>query len=105
VTDPNPAAGDRQLRRQGSGFFLEPPQGVSSEPTSLNRAVMLLLMDYIQRASGALADAEKGDVGIRSAANMDQFARRTSCSEPQTLHRLRQARLTQQTRPQRQLAI
>jgi len=45
------------------------------------------------------------DVGIRSAANMDQFARRTSCSEPQTLHRLRQARLTQQTRPQRQLAI
>jgi hypothetical protein len=34
-------------------------QGVSTEPTSLQRAVMLLLMDYIQRASGALADAEK----------------------------------------------
>ena len=34
-------------------------QGVSTEPTSLHRAVMLLLMDYIQRASGALADAEK----------------------------------------------
>ena len=34
-------------------------QGVSTEPTSLYRAVMLLLMDYIQRASVALADAEK----------------------------------------------
>ena len=34
-------------------------QGMSTEPTSLHRAVMLLLMDYIQRASGALADAEK----------------------------------------------
>ncbi len=34
-------------------------QGVRTEPTSLHRAVMLLLMDYIQRASGALADAEK----------------------------------------------
>ena len=34
-------------------------QGVSKEPTSLHRAVMLLLMDYIQRASRALADAEK----------------------------------------------
>jgi hypothetical protein len=31
-------------------------QGVSKE---LHRAVMLLLMDYIQRASRALADAEK----------------------------------------------
>jgi hypothetical protein len=29
------------------------------QPTSLQRAVMLLPMDYIQRASGALADAEK----------------------------------------------
>ena len=34
-------------------------QAVSTEPTSLHRAVMLLLMDYIQRASRALADAEK----------------------------------------------
>lgn len=34
-------------------------QGVSTEPTSLQRAVMLLLIDYIRRASGALADAEK----------------------------------------------
>lgn len=34
-------------------------QGVRTEPTSLHRAVVLLLMDYIQRASGALADAEK----------------------------------------------
>ena len=34
-------------------------QGVSTEPTSVHRAVLLLLMDYIQRASGALADAEK----------------------------------------------
>jgi hypothetical protein len=33
-------------------------QGVSTEP-SLHRAVMLLLVDYIQRASGALADAAK----------------------------------------------
>jgi hypothetical protein len=38
-------------------------QGLSTELTSLHRAVMLLLVDYIQRASGALADAEKQTPG------------------------------------------